>query len=158
MAEIKAIETIYNGYRFRSRLEARWAVFFDALGLEYNYELEGFVLPSGRKYLPDFFLPQSKMFVEVKGNMDDSDGISKAHELDNYPPDYAIMGCIVVHNLELVKYTPPTYEGEYFIFGDGYNEAFGRYNFMSRRVLTADEINTAVKKARQARFEHGEKG
>jgi hypothetical protein len=29
--EIKAIETSYKGYRFRSRLEARWAVFFDAL-------------------------------------------------------------------------------------------------------------------------------
>jgi hypothetical protein len=27
---VKAIETQYNGYRFRSRLEARWAVFFDA--------------------------------------------------------------------------------------------------------------------------------
>jgi hypothetical protein len=25
----KAIETHYKGYRFRSRLEARWAVFFD---------------------------------------------------------------------------------------------------------------------------------
>lgn len=25
---IKPIETIYNGYHFRSRLEARWAVFF----------------------------------------------------------------------------------------------------------------------------------
>ena len=33
---MKAIETEYNGYRFRSRLEARWAVFFDALGIEYN--------------------------------------------------------------------------------------------------------------------------
>ena len=35
---IKPIETIYKGYRFRSRLEARWAVFFDALGIEYEYE------------------------------------------------------------------------------------------------------------------------
>lgn len=26
---IKAIDTIYKGYKFRSRLEARWAVFFD---------------------------------------------------------------------------------------------------------------------------------
>lgn len=51
---IKAIETEYNGYRFRSRLEARWAVFFDALGVKYEYEPDGFVLPSGRKYLPDF--------------------------------------------------------------------------------------------------------
>jgi len=25
MEEIKAIETVYAGYRFRSRLEARWA-------------------------------------------------------------------------------------------------------------------------------------
>ena len=32
--EIKAIETIYNGYKFRSRLEARWAVFFDEAGIE----------------------------------------------------------------------------------------------------------------------------
>ena len=51
---IKAIETEYNGHRFRSRLEARWAVFFDALGVEYVYEPEGFTLPSGQEYLPDF--------------------------------------------------------------------------------------------------------
>jgi hypothetical protein len=38
--DIKPIETRYNGYRFRSRLEARWAVFFDTLGIEYQYELE----------------------------------------------------------------------------------------------------------------------
>lgn len=52
--EIKAIETEYNGYKFRSRLEARWAVFFDALGLDYEYEPEGFELENGIKYLPDF--------------------------------------------------------------------------------------------------------
>lgn len=51
---IKAIETLYNGYRFRSRLEARWAVFFDSLGVKYEYEPEGFLLPSGKYYLPDF--------------------------------------------------------------------------------------------------------
>ena len=38
--DIKPIETVYNGYRFRSRLEARWAVFFDAAGIEYEYEPE----------------------------------------------------------------------------------------------------------------------
>jgi hypothetical protein len=41
---IKAKETHYNGYRFRSRLEARWAVFFDALDIKYEYEKEGFDL------------------------------------------------------------------------------------------------------------------
>ncbi len=34
----KAKETYYDGYRFRSRLEARWAVFFNNIGLEYEYE------------------------------------------------------------------------------------------------------------------------
>ena len=51
---LKAIQTEYNGYLFRSRLEARWAVFFDALGVDYEYEPEGFELPSGDRYLPDF--------------------------------------------------------------------------------------------------------
>ena len=55
--EIKAIETIYNGRRYRSRLEARWAVFFDSLGIRFEYEPEGFVLSNGMAYLPDFFLP-----------------------------------------------------------------------------------------------------
>ena len=51
---IKPIPTRYKGYRFRSRLEARWAVFFDACGYQWEYEPEGFVLPCGTHYLPDF--------------------------------------------------------------------------------------------------------
>ena len=31
---IKPIETNYNGFRFGSRLEARWAIFFDMIGLK----------------------------------------------------------------------------------------------------------------------------
>ena len=53
---IKAIQTIYDNYRFRSRLEARWAVFFNRAGIEYRYEEEGFELPFGVKYLPDFHI------------------------------------------------------------------------------------------------------
>lgn len=62
---IKAIETVYKGYRFRSRLEARWAVFFDALGIEYQYEVEGFEF-EGSRYLPDFWLPQFEVWAEIK--------------------------------------------------------------------------------------------
>ncbi len=53
----QAIETEYAGCRFRSRIEARWAVFFDHLGIEWQYEAQGYELPSGR-YLPDFWLPK----------------------------------------------------------------------------------------------------
>lgn len=66
MADIKPIETVYKGFRFRSRLEARWAIFFDRLNLRYEYELEGFRLPSGAGYLPDFFLPDLDVHVEIK--------------------------------------------------------------------------------------------
>lgn len=62
---MKVIETKYNGYKFRSRLEARWAVFFDACGIEYQYEPEGFELKEGY-YLPDFYLPWFKCYVEIK--------------------------------------------------------------------------------------------
>lgn len=63
---MKAIQTKYKGYHFRSRLEARWAVFFDALGLKWEYEPEGFDLGGGVRYLPDFWLPDLDMWVEVK--------------------------------------------------------------------------------------------
>jgi|GEM_PF-566997 len=73
--EIKPIETVYNGYRFRSRLEARWAVFFDTLGIKYEYEKEGYEIKDRGScktwyYLPDFYLPETKTWVEVKGDLE----------------------------------------------------------------------------------------
>ena len=50
---MKAIQTEYGGCRFRSRTEARWAVFFDALDWRWEFEREDFGLEHGR-YLPDF--------------------------------------------------------------------------------------------------------
>jgi hypothetical protein len=63
---MKAIETVYRGYRFRSRLEARWAVFFDVLDIEWEYEKEGFDLGGGELYLPDFYLPNFDCYIEIK--------------------------------------------------------------------------------------------
>ena len=63
---IKAIEIQYNGYRFRSRLEARWAVFFDLIGLKYEYEIEGFEMDELR-YLRDFYIPSLDRWFEIKG-------------------------------------------------------------------------------------------
>ena len=68
MAEIKAIQTQYNGYKFRSRLEARWAVFFDEIGIKYEYEKEGYNLGALGWYLPDFYLPEFELWVEIKPN------------------------------------------------------------------------------------------
>lgn len=65
MTAIKAIETQYKGYKFRSRLEARWAVFFDTLGLKWDYEVQGFDL-DGVRYLPDFWIPSYGVYFEIK--------------------------------------------------------------------------------------------
>jgi hypothetical protein len=51
--QLRAIETHAYGYRFRSRLEARWAVFFTELGVSWEYEPQGFDV-GGEPYLPDF--------------------------------------------------------------------------------------------------------
>ncbi len=71
---IRPIETRYNGYLFRSRLEARWAVFFDKMGIEYDYEREGYDLKECRRYLPDFWLPEYG-WVEIKGVEPEFDSI-----------------------------------------------------------------------------------
>jgi hypothetical protein len=66
----RAIETLYDGHRFRSRLEARWAVLFNRMGLEWEYEPEGYELSNGKRYLPDFRLPRFGVHVEVKGDLE----------------------------------------------------------------------------------------
>jgi hypothetical protein len=64
---MKAIPTTYAGVEFRSRLEASVAAHFDKIGLRWDYEPEGFELSDGTRYLPDFYLPQARAWLEVKG-------------------------------------------------------------------------------------------
>lgn len=73
---LKPIQTEYNGFLFRSKLEAQWAYFFDLAGIRYIYEPEGFKLPTGECYLPDFYLPDighraHGLAIEVKGGIED---------------------------------------------------------------------------------------
>ena len=77
---MQAIETSYKGYKFRSRLEARWAVFFDRLGVAWEYEPEGFVLEGGVHYLPDFRIRTKEgvnFWYEVKPVGGDADSKMK---------------------------------------------------------------------------------
>jgi hypothetical protein len=58
---IAAIPTLYRGRMYRSRLEARWAAFFDRLGWAHEYE--PFDLGP---WSPDFLLTDMSVLVEVK--------------------------------------------------------------------------------------------
>jgi len=65
MANIKSLPTVYGGIRYRSRLEARWAVFLDYMDIDFIYEPEGYT--DGKVcYLPDFWLPAHELFIEIK--------------------------------------------------------------------------------------------
>lgn len=72
---IPAIETRAYGCRFRSRLEARWAVFLTEAGFSWEYEPEGAELAAGR-YLCDFRVTGpdgTQVWLEVKPSVDETD-------------------------------------------------------------------------------------
>jgi len=182
---MKAIETFYKGYHFRSRLEARWAVFFDALNVQYRYEWEGYDLGGAGHYLPDYWLPEQQLFVEIKG----VDPFDVPHtEMDKIE---ALRGRIVLFggNIEIplggllfaydVHITGSGGESEWPIvwafcekhsryeltFGDERHEIY-RDVAMREPLMPCmhkaatwhidEKILAAVLAARAARFEHGE--
>lgn len=67
---MRALETLYNGVLYRSRLEARWAALFDVIGLEFRYESKQFMTSEGM-YLPDFYIPSVGMWIEIKPATED---------------------------------------------------------------------------------------
>lgn len=66
--------TTYMGTRFRSRLEAKWAVFFDYAPnvLSWKYEPKTYTFSNGHTYTPDFSIVvyldgnRCEFYVEVK--------------------------------------------------------------------------------------------
>jgi len=138
--KIKAIETYYNGYNFRSRLEARWAIFFDEIGLDYEYEREGYEVAPGSWYLPDFFI--DSCWIEIKHkDYEDSDAVDKMGQLVSglQQPGVIVYGEPIDHYA--VLFMPHFLKPGYV-----------------RHVADFQNINNyfdAAIKARQASFEHG---
>lgn len=104
MNELRAIDTVYNGYKFRSRLEARWAVFMDVLDVEYAYEPEGFDLPEAGYYLPDFWLPKLGIWLEIKPDEPIHEEKLKASKLAELSGNHVVImhGQITVPEVEYV--------------------------------------------------------
>jgi hypothetical protein len=90
---IASIPTLYEGVQYRSRLEAKWAAFFDLLGWTHQYEpfdLDG--------WIPDFLLPgRCPVLVEVKP-ITTRDGTICAEMLEaaeGFRGDLMLVGCVV---------------------------------------------------------------
>ena len=168
---IKAIETVYNGYRFRSRLEARWAVFFDALGIKYDYEPEGFDLGELGWYLPDFYLSGLKYYVEIKPGPLNDEEQAKLNALNDRAPE-GTYGAVAFSGT-------PDYPHWQWGEADGERRLIGWENstgLLAMMLVTEGIVNhphmdtlrrlaewfeswpfdRPIWAARQARFEHGE--
>jgi hypothetical protein len=66
-AMMAAKPVVYRDIQFRSTLEANWARTLDGLSISWQYEPWLYHAPSGERYLPDFWLPRIRTFLEVKG-------------------------------------------------------------------------------------------
>lgn len=184
---ILAIETHYRGYRFRSRLEARWAVFFDAMGIEWQYETQGFMLPSG-PYLPDFFLPRWELWFEVKGKRADDEELEMCRDL-SFKDNGVLLaeGSVGDRPLTLFAHCARPglcpgscqcdawfYKGNRFsepvVLADEYMEDEGFFYSSEWELIEGvlesepnygwqgEGTHRAIRAARSARFEHGENG
>jgi hypothetical protein len=158
----RAIETRYAGYRFRSRLEARWAVFFDAMGLKWEYEPEGFELPGGVRYLPDFRIAGD--WFEVKPERDSADKARLFAEstgqtiyvLDGHPDLRAYVGWSGTSGPSNMIFIPSGYK--YSPFFVATSEADQRRYPRQDFHWEALDVEAAVLASRSARFEFGESG
>ena len=119
---IKAIETQYKGYRFRSRLEARWAVFFDALGLSWEYEPEGFDLGEHGWYLPDFYVRGLDAYVEVKGKCPTHEERQRCYKLSagTKTPVFLVYGPPSHERCELIGWDHAVGSGIELYAGEGW--------------------------------------
>lgn len=156
----KAIETRHAGRKFRSRLEARWSVYWTAQGVEYEYEKEGFVLASG-PYLPDFWLPQVRMWAEVKPGAFGPLELTKCRELADAtdcpclllegPPalrPYRAAQRFEIDEMDLVPYVLTNRLLE--------SGQFHRYEVPADMAYHWPDVKRAVDAATSARFEFGE--
>lgn len=174
--KIKAIETEYDGHKFRSRLEARWAVFFNAIGLGYEYEIEGFEMDD-IKYLPDFYIPSLNRWFEIKGKPLSEVEIIKCEEFCRRLDNENIKLSILLGSPNLCALRVGEFFGIVEYVWEWPSEKYtDNYRFQAPKELiekeyysrfvkglwvvpdkTEEEVGAAAAIAGKARFEFGEK-
>lgn len=176
---VKAIETIHNGCRFRSRLEARWSIFFETLGIDYQYELQGYDF-DGIYYLPDFWLPVHQCWIEIKGPEPTGDELRKAHLLSLHTgkPIFIFFGDAWLPSQQkhggAYRCSKTKWKQGYYWYecpnckrvGLAATDEGGHFSCQCTPTIArysgyndnSHRLHIAYSAARQARFEHGEQG
>jgi hypothetical protein len=142
--QLKPIPTWYDGYHFRSRTEARYAVLWKACYWPYEFERQGFSLERG-SYLPDFYLPKQAAWLEVKG-----------FEPSSLEED--LCQCLAVETRQpvIIAWGQPSWETVVICFTpDGDRQLIALSGFLLRWA-SVSTLTKAINAARSARWEHGE--
>ena len=108
--KFRAKSTCYDGNYFRSKLEARWAVFMDLLGVTYEYERDSAIVGAGFVeigYCPDFFLEDLQLYVEIKPRKPNEIEILKAVGWADYTADVVFFYNLSLDNGIKVIGEPP---------------------------------------------------
>lgn len=151
---IAPIETRYAGCRFRSRTEARFAVFLDTLRITWEYEAQGYQLASGARYLPDFKLPDLKLFIEIKGTDPTGKDLDKVREFAVAAKGHGYVTLMLVGSLPRPEPDTADIPAHAFLV----REDWVRDVVTQWKPATPPGIRAALTAARSARFEFGESG
>lgn len=178
---MRVLPSVYRGVLYRSRVEARWAIFLHELGVGAQYEPEGFDL-DGEWYLPDFCVTAWNIYVGVKGALpsgaerrkcqlladhsgkhvllaigDPSTGIGELFEPE-FPHDEVPTGNTRIavcrkcpRTVLSIDYGPDGDDGYGWITLDG--ECGKRPNCTDRQPVATPRIEAAIAKACAYRFE-----
>lgn len=171
----EAIQTRYDGYAFRSRLEARHAVYFNTLNINWRYEPQGFKLASGECYLPDFYLPnvglrsteEHGLWVEIKGEYNSDEWDSFAQFCREKDENGAFLTERVSSEWsDETNFQAPRWDNHMmFVMCEGCHHV--KYEFSEGQYMNCEScgghcsentrpLTIAQANARSARFEHGE--
>ena len=126
MNTIKPLPTEYDGIMYRSRTEARWAVFFTKYGIPFSYENEGYDLGDGTRYLPDFLLPHANVWFEVKPFDPTPRELEKARRLAIGTGKYIFIAPGAPNrNIKLIGISPRGVRKDGFAFGYAHEQGIG---------------------------------
>tara|TARA_Y100000816_G_C25713799_1_gene376663 strand:+ start:179 stop:553 length:375 start_codon:yes stop_codon:yes gene_type:complete len=100
-----------SGYRlpYRSKFEVKVAADLGKRKIDFQYEKVSFdYVPKIRNYTPDFYLPDSKIYIETKGRLTTNDRVKHLLIKDQYP-DLDIRFVFVNANNKISRTSKTTY-------------------------------------------------
>ncbi len=104
-----SVSRIMRGTRYRSQFEINLAKFLADRKISFEYETTKLTfVPKPRTYTPDFYLPETGIYIEAKGHLDKGDRV-KMQLIKQQHPDLDIRFVFVRASNKIYKGSKTTY-------------------------------------------------